>query len=241
MKKLFVLATVIALLGLSTAAMAAPVLKSGYEATSKSLGSVRYKDLAGTNSPADIYLGIDGLSTATNRVEQTFYNSGGNWQSTNYIEFIYDKANDKLITNVTNSRPTPYQLVWSNFSTTRPDNLNPAALNYLQIGMKSGGTGTVALTNILLDGASLGSISTIGWNDWCLSGYDFSKGFKLSADMTLTNGTFGSNENGKINITFGNDPTAPAAVPEASTLVGFGSALAMTGPGMIGWLRRRRA
>ncbi len=34
---------------------------------------------------------------------------------------------------------------------------------------------------------------------------------------------------------------SPAAVPEASTLVGFGSALAMAGPGMIGWLRRRRA
>ena len=31
------------------------------------------------------------------------------------------------------------------------------------------------------------------------------------------------------------------AVPEASTLVGFGSALAMAGPGMIGWLRRRKA
>lgn len=30
-------------------------------------------------------------------------------------------------------------------------------------------------------------------------------------------------------------------VPEASTLVGFSSALLMAGPGMIGWLRRRRA
>jgi len=30
-------------------------------------------------------------------------------------------------------------------------------------------------------------------------------------------------------------------VPEASTLVGFGSALAMAGPGIVGWLRRRRA
>ena len=31
------------------------------------------------------------------------------------------------------------------------------------------------------------------------------------------------------------------AVPEASTLVGFGSSLAMAAPGLIGWLRRRRA
>ena len=34
---------------------------------------------------------------------------------------------------------------------------------------------------------------------------------------------------------------SPAAVPEASTLIGFGSALAMAGPGLIGWLRRRKA
>jgi hypothetical protein len=34
---------------------------------------------------------------------------------------------------------------------------------------------------------------------------------------------------------------SPAAVPEASTLIGFGSSLAMAAPGMIGWLRRRRA
>lgn len=34
---------------------------------------------------------------------------------------------------------------------------------------------------------------------------------------------------------------AMKGVPEASTLVGFGSALAMAGPGLVGWLRRRRA
>lgn len=40
-------------------------------------------------------------------------------------------------------------------------------------------------------------------------------------------------------ITMGPDINKP--VPEASTLVGFGSALVMAGPGMVGWLRRRRA
>jgi hypothetical protein len=34
--------------------------------------------------------------------------------------------------------------------------------------------------------------------------------------------------------------TLVTAVPEASTLVGFGSALMIAGPGMIGWLKRRR-
>ncbi len=43
-----------------------------------------------------------------------------------------------------------------------------------------------------------------------------------------------SNPGGKIAVPDG-------VVPEASTLVGFGSALVMTGPGLIGWLRRRRS
>lgn len=42
-------------------------------------------------------------------------------------------------------------------------------------------------------------------------------------------------------MTFFGPTLAPTTVPEASTLVGFGSALVMAGPGMIGWLRRRRA
>lgn len=42
-------------------------------------------------------------------------------------------------------------------------------------------------------------------------------------------------------MTFSGATLAPTPVPEASTLVGFGSALAMAGPGLVGWLRRRRA
>jgi choice-of-anchor C domain-containing protein len=37
------------------------------------------------------------------------------------------------------------------------------------------------------------------------------------------------------------DNVRVTAVPEASTFIGFGSALLMAGPGMIGWLRRRRS
>jgi len=56
--------------------------------------------------------------------------------------------------------------------------------------------------------------------------------------------------NGELNITFseaegslsgGGTMAFTKAVPEASTLVGFGSALAMAGPGLVGWLRRRRS
>jgi hypothetical protein len=235
MQKVFLLmAATVLLVGVvtTTPAVSAPMLSDGYIATSHSIGSVKYRDLLGTNNNPDIYLGIDGLGTAANRVQQTFYGTGGNWAASNHVEFIYDKVNDMLVTNVTNSRVAPYQLVWNNFSTTRPYPLDP--LNYLQIGMKSGTTGgTVALQNVLLDGVSLGSASSLSsadatYKNWYLSGYDFSNGFTLSADLVLT-GTLLSSESSKVDMTFG-------CVPEPSTIIalvgGLGSLLAF---------RRRRA
>jgi hypothetical protein len=46
---------------------------------------------------------------------------------------------------------------------------------------------------------------------------------------------------GKIAVPDGVLAYPKEVVPEASTLVGFGSALVMAGPGMIGWLRKRRS
>jgi hypothetical protein len=221
MKKLVTVFAVVLMIG--GVAQATLTLQDGWRTDSSSQGSVRYKDLAGTNNNPDIYLGIDGLGTAGNRVQQTFYGTGGNWAATNYIEFIYDKTNERLITNVTNSRTAPYQLVWDNFSTTRP---NPTyALNYLQIGMKSGTTsGTVALQNIVLDGVSVGSTSALSSSDatyknWYLSGYDFSNGFTLTANLMLT-GTLLSNESGVVNIAFGQVPE-----PATMCLLGLGRLL----------------
>lgn len=236
MKKAVVVMAALALLTgvvIATPAVSAATLQDGYIVDSHSIGSVRYKDLAGTNNNPDIYLGIDGLGTAGNRVQQTFYGTGGNWAASNHVEFIYDKANDRLVTNVTNSRTSPYQLVWSNFSATRPYPSEP--LNYLQIGMKSGTTGgTVALQNVLLDGVSLGSASSLQsadatYKNWYLAGYDFSNGFTLSADLALT-GTLLSNESSVVNITFG------SAVPEPSSILALAGGLGCVLP----LIRRRK-
>lgn len=81
--------------------------------------------------------------------------------------------------------------------------------------------------------------------------------FNVALTGTFTPGTFFTSagktwNTGSLSMTFTQDGDliggggrlkmdSDPSVPEASTLVGFGSALAMAGPGLVGWLRRRRA
>jgi hypothetical protein len=79
-----------------------------------------------------------------------------------------------------------------------------------------------------------------GLAHWDTETVDFSS---LAGQTGIQIGLLGISEYGN-NIFIDNislTGNSPAAVPEASTLVGFGSALAMAGPGMIGWLKRRRS
>jgi len=114
----------------------------------------------------------------------------------------------------------------------------------------------------LLDTTTNATLLTFGFTDPNFGTWVTTSGTHThSADGTFLNvaltGTFtpglwyptNSMNTGELNITFSEagsslsaDGTmALKAVPEASTLVGFGSALAMAGPGLIGWLRRRRS
>jgi hypothetical protein len=66
--------------------------------------------------------------------------------------------------------------------------------------------------------------------------------FRISYDATLSAAYLGPLDPSDVLATAGSTGGLRVkAVPEASTLIGFGSALVMAGPGMIGWLRRRRS
>ena len=137
-------------------------------------------------------MGIDGLGTAGNRNQFTFFGTGDNWldsPSVDHVEFIYDKADDELIASVTAN--SLHQLIWSNFSTTMPDPLD--ALNYLQIGMK--GNSRRWRNRHYAEHFAGRAKHPVDpgrrtYTNWYLSGYDFSNGFDLTADLVLA-GTLG--------------------------------------------------
>jgi len=114
----------------------------------------------------------------------------------------------------------------------------------------------------LLDTTTNATLLTFGFTDANFGTWVTTSGtHNHSADGKFMNvaltGTFtpglwyptNSANNGVLNLTFSEAGASLSAggtmslkaVPEASTLVGFGSALAMAGPGLIGWLRRRRS
>jgi|GEM_PF-6156250 len=65
-------------------------------------------------------------------------------------------------------------------------------------------------------------------------------GFHVSVDLAGKGCPVGFGS-GNTAFVFNDPSMQPKAVPEASTLVGFGSSLAMAGPGLVGWLKRRRS
>jgi hypothetical protein len=199
-------------------------------------GSVRYRDLGNTNANSDIYLGVNDLGVAANRVEKNYFGGSttdsltpvGAWlysPGVNRFSFTYDKANDRLITDVRTAHS--YQLIYSNFSTKRA---NPTLdLNYLWLGLRGSATGTVTLQNILLDGISIDSVTAPDATSrgFYLAGYNLNNGFTLSADLLLT-GTLNRGEGSKVDIAFGNAPIIPE--PCSATLIGAAAAF---------WLLRR--
>jgi hypothetical protein len=228
--------SLVAMLSIGTAAHAGIILDSGSITGSTTEGAVRYRDLGNTNANSDIYLGVGDLGVAANRVEKNYYGGSttdsltpiGSWlygPGVNRVTFTYDKANDRLITNVVSAYS--YQLIYDSFSTKRA---NPSLdLNYLSFGLRGSATGTVTLQNILLDGNAIDSVAApdATYRSFYLAGYDLNNGFTLSADLLLT-GTLSKAESSKVDITFGNAPLVPE--PYTATLIGAAAAF---------WLLRR--
>ena len=79
--------------------------------------------------------------------------------------------------------------------------------------------------------------SGVLWNVKTITAQKFRIGYDVTLSSTAGAGINVAKARGLANM----QVSRVQAVPEASTLVGFGSALAMAGPGLVGWLRRRRS
>jgi|GEM_PF-946806 len=89
------------------------------------------------------------------------------------------------------------------------------------------------------------------WGDFYAKGGQSSYVYNTSLDSTFNSTDYiwqtavgTGNYLSKIAVpdhVFLNTPFVVRAVPEASTLAGFGSSLMIAAPGLIGWLRRRRS
>jgi len=204
--------------------------------TSQNAGANRFRNF-GNGGGGDNYLGVNGLNDPGHRVEDASIN----WTKpySHAFSFVYDVANDRLISEVTYlaavpDAPITSTLVYSNFLSNvanlvpSVDNLDWNALQ-ISLTMASDGNSTPTqfnLRNVKFNGSSLNVADFYGvlgqTKDWTIQGYNFRNGFSLTGNLEL-NGAFGSGGDlNAINLGFGN---IPGAVPEPFT-TGLGLAAA---------------
>jgi len=130
------------------------------------------------------------------------------------ISFVYNPALNNLVATV-GSRSVTY----TNVSAKATGDITN--MNVMNIMMRSGNglnNGVLTLTNIELNGYPLPDISqpAASTGFWNISNVNFSAGFTLEATIMLTSGTYGSNENSKVDIWVGNNNSAvPNCEPQA--------------------------
>jgi hypothetical protein len=173
------------------------------------IGAVRWMNFD-SDSQWEHFLGIQDLGVGGNRVGDQFVT----WGSSTHVKFTYDSINDKLIGDVGGQ-----VLEYPNFSAQVLTLKGPvvaarlARLDLINIMVMVRDAGaSVAFNNVKLNGATIpvAGGNLVGVYDsayanakaWQLTA-DFANGFTLEGDIVIS-GTFGSQENSKVEIMFGN-------------------------------------
>ena len=183
------------------------VITPGYQPHEADLIGVRFRSFANTGGE-ELYTGIPDLGNGANRTASNL-----NWAEENSVTFTFDPTADKLIATVTNGNGT---------TTIEYPNLTKALankgiaytlddLNIMQITLANRDkNGSIAFNNVMIDGQSIGSFSETGWNDWMVTGVDFSQGFTLTGTIEISGSISNSQEKSKVEIKVG---YSSAAVP----------------------------
>ena len=166
------------------------------------LAGVRFKSFANTGS-REIYAGVPDLGVGTRRSETDITWVAGD----NNVSFSYDQAADKLIAQVTNPAGS-WTLEYPNLSTQvaslTSGTYDLEDLNIMQIDVVNRDNQTASLTDVYLDGISLGDfgVGMTGWNTWWVTDYCFGRGFEIVGTLQLA-GTFSGDEVSKLEIKVG--------------------------------------
>lgn len=202
------------------------------------VGSVRYRNM-GNSGGGDMYLGVDGLGTAANRVETAAHTWVNNVAVA--FAFAYDAANDRLTSTLGSAT-----LTYNNFAAMSEAAVGSTVFNQdwnaLHIGVtfRQSALHSLSLTDLELNGVALAT-STLagvfsGTQNWQIWGFDFSNSFTIEGNIALSGPSAWSTsqELNAINMGFGYD--ADAVVVPLPT----GAGLAFAGLLGLG-VRRRRA
>jgi len=189
-----------------------PVVTPGNDPTFFGVGGVKYRAFQTHPTQKEIFLGVPDLALGPpNRTDVDL-----TWSSPNSMTLVYDKANDRLTTTVTNSSGTSWTLHYPNFS-TNVTNLKfggdasqaaefLAGLDTLQIivTVKFGASAALSLANVSLDGNPLGTFNGASGVStyWMVTGYDLSNGFTLTGQIIFS-GNHADPETSRIEVYLG--------------------------------------
>ena len=163
----------------------------------------RWQGFTSSGVYSALYLGYSSLGGAGERSELGIVNylHPGN----NTISFKYDKGADKLTASINGSQVV-YNNVASQVNIFSLGKASVDGMNYLSVYMRNTSAGSISLNNLVLNGISLSPFNGSGSNYinwWTISGLYFGAGFTLTGTLTLDAGTYGSNEDSKVELSLG--------------------------------------
>jgi hypothetical protein len=162
-----------------------PTVTPGPPAWTRGAG-VRYK---GYNPGKEIFLGPMTSGSATPRVETEYNEFMTVVQKTYQITFDFDKDANAISTLIT----SPDASLTFDFDDPDSDPGCPAIdWDAMEILVRDSRTDSgAALENVTLDSFDLGNFATVekggtpGWQNWTVTGFDFSQSFTVTADLVV--------------------------------------------------------
>ena len=162
-----------------------PVVTPGEPDWNSKAAGVRYK---GFNSGGEIYLGPMTSGSATPRVETNYNDFGTAGQKTYQLTFSYDNVENEITTSIT----SPDANLAFDFDTDGSPGSDPSTWDAMEIVVRDSRSDSgAALENVMLDAYALGDFATVdkagtpGWQQWTVTGFDFTQSFTVTADLVV--------------------------------------------------------